>query len=649
MPKPTKDDILRMVREDIRAAEDVAEREAVENARLYERYRAKKMGNEIEGRSKIVSSDVFEAVEWAIPALLDIFDVNNGIPEFEPHGVEDEDAARKMTQLIRYQFWRLNDGETLLRRGTKDALLYRPGGVIKYCWIKETESKPATWVGTTQDEYDYLNARPDTSITGVTFDPELGLYDVEGDYHITTFDGPRFYHVPPWEFLRHPNTRDLKDSPFVAHKKKVTVDYVRRMGNSGFYEDAEKAIEQAAMASYAELTEEKIYQADGQTRDPEKSSDEPRKEVDLYECYVHLDVDGDGILENRIVTIVGNTIVRNVENVYKRPPFILLKCIEDTHKIAGITLAEMVEDLQRLNTFMLRQTVDNLAQSNNSRKVYDPTRISEADILMNIPGVPIRTTRPGVDVRTALMELPTQPIQPTVLSFYQISKELGEQRTGIGKSFRGVGDTTNETASGQYQAINQASMRIRMMAKIMGSSLSELFRAMVYMNKMFLTQKTIVRLENEPMEIAPDDLDGSMDLVLNVFLGSATRQQMVVNMQQLLAIFGQLQQGGIPALDANNVGNITRELVKAMGLKAPDRFLPLALQGDPQVANQKMMQAQMQQAMLQEGAAGGAGGSTAASMAGTGQGAVATTNPAGAGSATGAVEPYSGSMVPGFQ
>lgn len=648
MPIPTKDDILRMVREDIRAAEDVAEREAVENARLYERYRAKKMGNEVTGRSQIVSSDVFEAVEWAIPALLDIFDVNNGIPEFEPHGVEDEDAARKMTQLVRYQFWRQNDGESILRRAIKDALLYRPGGIIKYCWIRERESRPASWMGLTQDENDYIQARPDTSITGVSLDPETGMYDVEGEYHVTTYDGPRMYHVPPWEFLRHPNSRDIEGAPFVAHKKKATVDYVRRMGKSGFFQDVEAAIEQASFATYAEITEEKIYQADGYTRDPEKSSDEPRKEVDLYECYVHLDVDGDGILENRIVTIVGNTIVRDVENVYKRPPFIVLKCIEDTHKLSGITLAEMVEDLQRLNTFMLRQTVDNLAQSNNSRKVYDPTRISESDLMMNIPGVPIRTTRPGVDVRTALMELPTVPIQPTVLSFYQISKELGEQRTGIGKSFRGVGDSSNETASGQYQAINQASMRIRMMAKILGSSLSELFRSMVYMNKMFLTQKTMVRLEGEPIEIAPDDLTGEMDLVLNVFLGSATRQQMVVNMQQLLAIFGQLQQGGIPALDANNVGNITRELVKAMGLKAPDRFLPLALQGDPQVANQKMMQMQMQQAMLQ-GGAGGAGGTTAGSLAGADAGAVATTNPSGAGGATGAVEPYSGAMVPGFQ
>lgn len=647
MPKPTKDDILRMLKEDIHAAEEVAERESIENARLYERYRGKKMGNEQAGRSQIVSTDVFEAVEWALPALMDIFDVNNNIPEFEGHGQEDEEAARKMTQLARYQFWRQNDGETLLRQTIKDALLYRPGGIIKYCWIRETERNPKTWSGLTADEYGYLQSRPDTSITGVTIS-EDGFYDVEGEFHIATFDGPRFYHVPPWEFLRHPNTRNIEDSPFVAHKKKVTVDYVRRLGQSGFFTNTEKALEDAQSPPPSEQTEDKIYAADSQIRDPEKSSDSARKEVDLYECYVRMDVDGDGLLENRIITMVGDTIVRDVENVYKRPPFVILKCIEDTHKIAGITLAEIVEDLQRLNTFMLRQTVDNLAQSNNSRKVYDPTRISQPDLMLNVPGAPIRTTRPGVDVRTALMELPTQPIQPTVLSFYQIAKELGEQRTGIGKSFRGVGDSSNETASGQFQAINQASQRIRMMAKIMGTSLSELFRAMVYMNKTFLTQKTVVRLENEPLEIAPDDLTGEMDLILNVFLGAATRQQTIVNVQQLLAIFGQLMTAGIPALDANNLPNLTREIVKAMGFKSPDRFLPLIFQGsNPAEGNQAMMQLQMQNAMM-EGGAGGAGGSTPGSMASAGQGSVATTNPAGAGSATGAVEFGSGSMVPGF-
>jgi hypothetical protein len=185
-------------------------------------------------------------------------------------------------------------------------------------------------------------------------------------------------------------------------------------------------------------------------------------------------------------------------------------------------------------------------------------------------------------------------------------------------------------------ALNQASQRIRMIAKIMAPGMSDLFRAMVLMNKKFLTRNTYVRLENKFLQIAPDDLEGKMDLRVHVIMGQASRQQTIVNMQQLLATLGQLVQVGIPALDAKVSNSIIREMVKSMGYKDVERFLPdVFLNNGAEMSQMMAMNTLM-------GGGGGTGGTTIGSIANTGAGAAATTNPSGGGLPAASIQPGSG-------
>lgn len=646
MAKLTKDEIISRLREDIAASEQTRDVETIENARIYERYRAKKMGNEVDGRSKIVSSDVFETVEWMLPALMDIFSPENGVPEYEPVGPEDEPAATAMTELVRYQFWRQNDGESILRQAIKDCLMYRPGGIIKYAWEKAVTKEKKSFEDLSVDELAYLANHPDISITGVT---ETGFgYNVDAVRDIVEFDGPKFYLLPQNEFLRHPHAKTIEDAMFVAHKKKCTADYLRRMGKIGYYERVSEAIgENEGGGDATEYAEQIRYATDGLSKDEEPSKDPARQMFDLYESYIQIDEDGDGILENRIIVTVGDVILRDVINPYGSPPFVVLRPIEDTHKFSGITLAEMVEDIQRLRTFLLRQVVNNMQEAGDARKVYDPTRINQADLMMAIKG-PIRT-KAGVRPADAIMEFPIQPLNPVAFTVLEYCTQLAEQRTGVTKANKGVGDQYQQTATGQLAAINQASQRVRQVAKIIGSGLAHLFRAMVLMNKKFLTKEVAIRLnEKKFLQIAPDDLEGNMDLALNVVLGAQSRQQTIINMQQLLAVLGQLAPVVPGVLDAGNVKAIVTEIVKAMGYKNQDRFLPAIFQQDTDTGNQMMEQKALQQAMLEGGMGGGTGGTTIGSIANTNQGATSTANPIGAGGGEPFMQPGSGGMVQGL-
>ncbi len=640
MPKLDDDRKLSLLWLEIHKAEEVTNTESQDNAKAYKYYRAKTMDNEIKGRSQIVDTTVFETIEWIMPALEDIFSEENGIPEFEPHGPEDEKPAAMMTQLCRYQFWRQSDGVIPLRLAMKKGLMFRPGGIIKYCWEKDVSSESKKWEGVPPEDMMKMSMMPDAFEVKNATDNGIGGFDIEGIERSVEYDGPRFYSVPDGEFLRHPNAKDIKTSPFVAHKTKVTADWLKRQEKKPGWKNIAKAIEEGGVTQstldsmYARAT---MTGQDNLSENPEHSDDPARKELQMYECYVKMDVDGDGLLENMKYNVIGTNIVYEDINEYKHPPFVKLCAIDDIDKFSGLTVAEYVMDIQRLRTALLRQVINNQMQMDNGSLVYDPSVVSQADIFNNVPGRAIRV-EPGVDVRTAITQLVTQPFSPAAFSLLEYATALTEQRFGVNKTSKGVGDQYNETFSGQMAALNQASQRIRMIAKIMATGMSDLFRAMVYMNKKFLTESTFVRLENKFLEIMPDDLEGRMDLILHVIMGQASRQQTLVNMQTLLSTLGQLVTVGIPALDAKVSSTIVREMVRAMGYKNQERFLPQAFLENPEAVSQMMT------ANALMGGGNGAGGANVGSTANTGAGAVATPNPSGAGVQSPATQPGAGGI-----
>ena len=77
-------------------------------------YLGEKFGNEIDGRSEIVTTDVRDTVEYIMPSLMRIFTTHNNIVEFEPQGPEDVEMAQQATDYCNYVFNRQNEGFKVL-------------------------------------------------------------------------------------------------------------------------------------------------------------------------------------------------------------------------------------------------------------------------------------------------------------------------------------------------------------------------------------------------------------------------------------------------------------------------------------------------------------------------------------------------------
>src|SRR5688500_11290365 len=67
-------------------------------------------GYEVEGRSQVVTTEVKDAVEEVMPALMKIFTSSDEVVRFEPQQQEDEAAAQQATDYVNYIFSRVNNG-----------------------------------------------------------------------------------------------------------------------------------------------------------------------------------------------------------------------------------------------------------------------------------------------------------------------------------------------------------------------------------------------------------------------------------------------------------------------------------------------------------------------------------------------------------
>lgn len=133
-------------------------------------------------RSKVVSRDVMDTIEWILPSLLRIFTSGDETVRFEPQGPEDEASAKQATEYCNYIFNRDNPGFLILYTFFKDALLQK-NGISKIWWEEKETVEKRTVYGISDEAYSLLIADPDIEIiehSEVAGDGNLAGVDAAG-------------------------------------------------------------------------------------------------------------------------------------------------------------------------------------------------------------------------------------------------------------------------------------------------------------------------------------------------------------------------------------------------------------------------------------------------------------------------------------
>ena len=500
-----------------------------------EYYLRQPYGNEVEGRSQIVTGEVAEAIDGALPQLIRVFTQSDDIVRFEPKGPGDEEGAKQATDYCNWVFYAQNPGFSILHNWFKDALLQKNGVVKAYWDIKEDVTKEE-YRGLTDDELMLLMADGSREIVAqdTTVVEEVGpdgqpIVMQSSDVIVakrTQHGAVKVENVPPEEFLISKRARNIADSPFVAHRKLVPRSDLIAMGFDP------EIVENLPSYNDLSFTDERLARySRGEQPDEEASLDKSMQEIEIYEAYLRTDYDGDGIAELRQVFYAGSDILSNVETDYN--PFHSLCPIPIPHKFFGESLADRSMDIQLIKSTVVRQMLDNLYLSNNARVGAVEGQVNLDDLLSVTPGGIVRMKRPDAVVPMAVPSVIAQ-----AFPMLQYLDDAQSKRTGISDMQQGLNPDVlqNVTAAAVAASTAAAGGKLELIARIFAETgVKSLFQGILQLLCKYQDKPTLMRMRGKYIPVDPREWSNQYDIDISVGLGTGSKAEQMTMLQMVLA------------------------------------------------------------------------------------------------------------------
>lgn len=528
--------------------------------------------------SSLVSTDVTDTIEWALPSLIKVFTGGDEVVTVQGSSEEDDRNAEIMQQLLVYQLQRQNRFFPILYNWMKDALITGMG-IIKCYWDRK-EDYQLLEQSMNMRAFQELTQQ-NVEIQSVEGPDMFGIVRVQylSPYYVK--NAPVIENILVSELLYSSDAKSLDEANFVAHKKKVTMSYLREREQQGIYANVDQITPKPKTGI---MNDDQVEQVIGDNyQGSSQEADDARAEVTLYECYTKLDWNNDGVLEDMIITIVDDVVLRVEPNYMGRHPFFAISPTKDPHRIwVKRSYAELIGELQDLKVALTRQIVQNIALTNDPKMILAEDAINIDDYVKGRAVIRKKANHPMQDVA---MSMPVNQLSPYTYQFLEYIESQKENRTGITRYNQGLdANSLNKTAMGISQIMGASTQRLELIARMFAETgVYELFRFMIGLNQKFIDQNTVIRLTNKELAISPDDLQGNFDLIVNAGISIASKESTQLMLQSMLTALMQVRAAGIPIVTPDNVYNLFKKWIEAAGFKNYADYIT-----DPAVVQQRM-------------------------------------------------------------
>ena len=560
-----------------------------------EYYMGEKLGTEIDGRSQVVSTDVADTIETILPNLLRIFTASDQVVKCEPVKSEDVPLAEQATNYINYIFNKDNPGFSVLYTWFKDALLEK-NGIVKVYWDDSTSVEQETYENLNDQEYQLLlddenvEIVEESSVVDEKMKAAMDLLLVEATAQgKLVADEPtpmlhncvikrtskggkvKIENVPPEEFLIQRTAKSIESANFVAHRVLRTRSDLIEMGFDP------EIVENLPTSNNIILNDERLTRFSDIDQSPfNNAPDETTQEIEIYECYVKVDMDGDGVAELRKVCVAGESGYEILSNEScDNIPFCSLTPIPMPHRFYGRSVAELVEDVQLIKSTVMRQLLDNMYLTNNNRVAIMDGMVNLDDLLTSRPGGVVRTKQPPSQV---MFPMQSQTISQQAFPLLEYLDTIRETRTGITRYNQGLdADSLNKTATGVNAIMTQSQMRMELIARVFAETgIKDLFRRIFELTCKYQDKERIVELNNQFVPVKPTEWRNRFNITITVGLGSGSKEQQIIMLNNILE--RQLQafqlQGNreYPMVSLKNIYNSLSKIIENAGLKNVENY-----------------------------------------------------------------------------
>lgn len=544
-------------------------------------------------RSQAVSMDVADAVETALPDLLEIFTDGDDVLTFLPSGPEDEERAEQESDYVRKVIFQDNPGFEILYDVFKDALQVKTG--VAMAWWEDRDPQTEDFTGKTDMEVlqaslssEIVNLKPEAADPQQAMQP--GQPAAQPAPQTFSFTAVRklpgqvkIMAIPPEDFTVARDTVALRDTTYCSWRARpraqdllmrgVKRDVVDDLPPYGMSTDSTVPLARDTVSEHAEQRS--------------ITGNHGLRQVEIITHLIRIDADGSGPKYWKVETAGAETVLISKEQV-SRINIAAITPYRVPHRFYGESLADKLLEIQRIKTALKRILLDSGYFALNQRMEVSSEQSNQwtiSDLMRNEPMMPVRSKN-GQAVRA----ITAGALNFNVMEALEYTSVEGEQRTGIVRNAQGLNpDTLHETASGVLALIQASQKRLRLIARLFAETgIKDLYLLVHALLREHADQAQVTQIRGKWVPIDPTTWGERNQMAIEVGSGSAGKAHEVQSLTQL----GEAQekivqaQGGPtgPIVTPTNIYNLAKKLAEKSGQKSPDLFFtdPATAQQAPQ-------------------------------------------------------------------
>lgn len=539
-----------------------------QRAQALKYYFGESLGNEVKGKSQVVTRDVQETVDWIMPSLMKVFFSGGQVVKFNPSTIEDVPAADQETEYVNYLFSRKNKGFTESYDWFQDALIMKTG-VMKVFVEEENCPQFDYFTGLDEASLADISSQPDVEVIAQTLNGD-GTYDIKLRKD-SIKKNIRIRCVNPEQFLIDRDATCLEDSQFTAERSEQTVSWLRENGVP------EDVIDELPFDEfeYADSTPEKLvrdqFDGSGDFNQQAGAEAEANRKAWVTECYVKLDADGDGYAELRRIVVVGNHIIS--DDTWDCVPFAEINAHRIAHKFFGMSIYDKIKDIQDIRSALTRQIMDNIYRQNTGRWAVLDGQVNLEDLISNTTSGVVR-----MKSLNAVMPMVTPQLTPDTYQMLDRFERDRSKRTGVSERSQGLDENTlhsNQAATSVNQLMTAAEQQIDLIARMFAETgVKRLFQLLHEHSIKYQDQKEVFELRGQYVAVNPSNWRSRTDMSVTVGVGNMNKDQQLLHLTRMFEMMQTVIAGGGMGILVNpsNIYNMLKEFTENAGYKDVSKF-----------------------------------------------------------------------------
>jgi hypothetical protein len=571
--------------------------------------------------SRFVSMDVMDTLEATVAEIMPTF-MTSEIAFFEPEASEDEKTAKEESDLVNYVFFDENDGYNVLQTALRDALLNRNCSA-KIWWDDRMEVQYETY-----ENVDPISMMEILQPTAPDEEVEIIEQEIEGEVEgeevgsieMEEEGGVEVEGMPPEEMadpasmfvtytIKIKRTRrvqkplleciapeniivtagqespTLYDTIFVAHEN---IETESSLIEQGFDPEVVRGLQDYNTSTTIE--------AQSRTRVPEEnnyySSDRSVRYIQVYECYVLLDVDGDGIAERRKIVYSQHEILSN--DPWDGVSIVGGVVTPTPHTYLGVSLFERIRDIQDAKTPVLRSIINGTQLSSNPRIGVVTGEVNIDDLLTSRTGGTVRA-----DSAQSIFEVPRAEVPQSSYTFIDLMDNLRKERGGGAVGTAAMAQKVQgDTAHAFERTMSSMELTNALLARTFAETfIKGIFLQLHQIIRENFTGELAARIGGKWIRSYPRDWKVRNNITISIGASNAERQRQVGVMEKVIELQGILADKGSLLVDPSRSYKAITTAITLSGIKNPETYFvdPESEEGQQKAQGQSQQEQEMKQ------------------------------------------------------